>query len=310
MKLSVIIPIYNAAASIAELVHQLKIVLRDISHEIIMVNDGSTDATDGIAKQLAQSTPGVKLISLRKNFGEHNAVLCGLNFSEGDYSVIIDDDFQNPPEEIRKLLAEIEEGAWDVVYSKYDSKRHRFWRNAGSWLHNKIANFLMPKPKDLYLSSFKIISREIVSEIIKYKGPYPYIDGLILRVTSNIGSIKVRHSFRRNGHSNYTLKKLLRLHMNMFINFSVKPLRMFTVMGILVFLSGFTLAVYFTLTRYLVGEIPGWTSTVVFILLFSGFQAVFLGLVGEYIGKLYLDQNKTPQWAIKRMVEHAEKISA
>ncbi len=299
MKLSVIIPVYNGGQTIVSLIEQVSIDLAGIDYEVILVNDGSHDNSENKCEELVSAYYNLKFISLRKNFGEHNAVLCGLNFSEGEYAVIVDDDFQNAPVEILKLISEIEKG-YDVVYSSYAKKQHSFLRNFYSWITNIVANFLISKPKDLYLSSFKIIRKEVVEEIIKYKGPFPYIDGLILRVTDNISSVNVEHSKRAFGQSNYTLTKLFSLYLNMFINFSIKPLRIFTVTGILIFLLGIIMSVFFIVEKLTHNEPPGWTSTVLIVLLFSGFQIIFLGLIGEYLGKLYLDQNNTPQWVIKR----------
>lgn len=298
MNLSVIIPVYNAEKSIQALVNEVQTLHTDKT-EIILVNDGSNDNSEAICEQIANEQSNIKFISLRKNFGEHNAVLCGLNFAEGNYSVIIDDDFQNPPSQISKLLNEIEKG-YDVVFSKYYDKRHSLIRNLMSSLNNKVANLLMNKPKELYLSSFKIIHKDVVREIIKYKGPFPYIDGLILRTTNNISSVLVEHDKRTIGKSNYTIKKLFSLYLNMFLNFSIKPLRIFTVSGFVIFLLGVFLSFYFIVSKLSSQEVPGWTSTVLLILLLSGFQIIFLGLIGEYLGKQYMDQNNTPQWVIKK----------
>jgi undecaprenyl-phosphate 4-deoxy-4-formamido-L-arabinose transferase len=297
----VVIPVYNAEKSIERLISQLYIDLKGIDFEVVLVNDGSRDNSEKICSGLAEANPSVKFISLRKNFGEHNAVLCGLNFVEGEYAVIIDDDFQNPPSEIAKLLTEIEHG-YDVVYSKYHQKRHNIFRNCCSSIHNSISNFLIDKPSDLYLSSFKIISKEVVDEIVKYKGPFPYIDGLVMRTTDNISSVYVHHAERAEGKSNYTVAKLFSLYMNMFINFSIKPLRIFTLAGTFIFALGLILAIYFISSKFMYWQVPGWTSTILIILLFSGFQIIFLGLIGEYMGKQYLDQNNTPQWVIKKRV--------
>jgi glycosyltransferase involved in cell wall biosynthesis len=299
MKLSVVIPVYNSESSIRELIAELTRNLNGVSSEIILVNDASADQSEMACEQAAREYDNVKCFSLRINFGEHNAVMCGLNYAEGEYCVIIDDDFQNPPAEILKLLAEIEKG-YDVVYSKYHRKMHSVYRNIGSWVNNKVANLLMQKPKDLYFSSFKIIRREVVTEMIKYRGPFPYIDGLVIRTTNNITSVFVEHSERFNGTSNYTFRKLFSLYLNMFLNFSVKPLRIFTISGIFIFILGVLLSGYFIFLKISSQELPGWTSTVTLILLLSGFQIIFLGLIGEYLGKLYMDHNNTPQWVIKQ----------
>lgn len=301
MKLSVIIPVYNAEKTIAELVKQLFISLSNVDFECVLINDGSGDSSEKVCEQLAANNKGIKFISLRKNFGEHNAVLCGLNYSKGDYAVIIDDDFQNPPSEILKLLSEAEKG-FDVVYSKYHDKKHSIFRNVSSFINSAVAGYLIDKPKGLYLSSFKIINRGVIDEIVKYKGPFPYIDGLIFRTTNCISNVYVEHNKRKEGKSNYTYRKLFSLYLNMFLNFSIRPLRVFTVSGLIIFLIGLILSVYFVVDKYIYNEPPGWTSTAIFIIMFSGFQIVFLGLIGEYLGKQYLDQNNTPQWVVKKIV--------
>lgn len=299
MKLSVVIPVYNAAATIARLVDEVFMHYADILQEIILVNDCSADNSGEVCNMLAERYTNVVAISLRKNSGEHNAVMCGLNYVTGDCVVIMDDDFQNPPTEVYKLYQEIQKG-YDVVYSRYDDKRHSFFRNAGSWFNNLIAGWLIDKPHGLYLSSFKIIHRDVVSEIIKYKGPFPYIDGLILRATSSISSVAVQHANRTYGKSNYNLTRLVSLYLNMFVNFSIRPLRILIFMGLALFIVGVLLLIAFVIEKLSNPHIPiGWTAIATLIITFSGFQILFLGVMGEYVGKQYLDQNSTPQWVIK-----------
>ncbi|HCQ17176.1 MAG TPA: glycosyltransferase, partial [Cryomorphaceae bacterium] len=199
--LSVIVPIFNSADTLPALCKAVMDELSGIDYEIILVNDGSTDQSEQVATVLAQTHLPVRLISLRKNFGEHNAVMCGLNKCVGDYAVIIDDDLQNPPSEIRKLLITTQTGGYDVVYARYDQKKHSFWRNKLGKMNNYLAGRMFKKPKGLYLNSFKIISRGVIDEIIKYTGPFPYIDGLIFRCTHNIGAATVVHEARHKGHS-------------------------------------------------------------------------------------------------------------
>jgi len=300
MKVSVCIPVYNGAGTISELVHAVfASVGRYCETEIILVNDKSKDDSDTICKKLTSESENIKYISLRKNYGEHNAVMCALNFSTGDFVVIVDDDFQNPPEEIIRLVEVAKTGA-DVVYSKYYSKKHHTFRNIGSSFNDKVSNWLLDKPKGLYLSSFKVISRSIVEEITKYNGPTPYIDGLILRVTDNITSVYVSHNKRKEGKSGYTFKKLISLWLRMFINFSIKPLRIFSVFGVIVTTLAFFASVIFIIQKIYNPELDfGWTSLMVSILFFSGIQIVFLGLIGEYVGKHYLQSSGSPQWTIK-----------
>jgi glycosyltransferase involved in cell wall biosynthesis len=303
MELSVIVPVYNSEKTINDLMLELNNILSGIEFEVILVNDGSKDRSEEICKDLATRFDHVTFISLRRNYGEHNAVMCGLNHVSGKYTVIIDDDFQNPPKEIIKLLDEIRKG-YDVVYSKYKTKKHSLFRNLGSKFNDLVANFLLEKPRHLYLSSFKIINKEVVEEITKYRGPFPYIDGLILRVTDNITSVYVDHSDRKIGRSNYNFKRLLLLYLNMFVNFSIMPLRVFTMTGVVVFILGVLLSIFIVIRKLMNPNFPaGWTSLALAIVTFSAFQIIFLGLLGEYLGKQYLDQNKTPQWTIKQIVK-------
>jgi polyisoprenyl-phosphate glycosyltransferase len=309
MKISVVIPVYNAAATIGSLVEDVKKSLPGYETEVILVNDGSKDQSEKICEDLARKDPFVRFVSLRKNSGEHNAVLCGLNYVSGEYAAIIDDDYQNPPTEIIKLINKIREGNYDVVYSSYSYKKHSLLRNLGSRVNDRIATILLNKPKGLYLSSFKVIHKDIIREITKYKGPHPYIDGLILRVTDNIATTEVEHHNRKEGRSSYTLTKLLSLYLNMFLNFSVKPLRVFTLAGTFVFILGVILAILVILEKYLYGGAPqGWTFNAVIILTMSGFQVMFLGILGEYLGKLFLLQNGTPQYTIKKVIVDSREV--
>jgi undecaprenyl-phosphate 4-deoxy-4-formamido-L-arabinose transferase len=303
MKLSIVIPVYNGAKTIHKLVVEVRKVLSEYHPEIILVNDGSVDNSEQVCENIVSTFPDVTAISLRKNFGEHNAVMCGLNYVTGDYAAIIDDDFQNPPSEIKKLLDEAQKG-FDVVYSKYKSKKHHFLRNIGSRFNDRMATILLEKPKGLYLSSFKVISKPMIDEIISYHGPFPYVDGLIFRSTGNISSVYVEHSKRAEGRSNYTFRKLVSLYLNMFVNFSIKPLRAFILMGFIIFLIGLIMAILFVIEKIQHPDIPaGWTSIAILIILFSGFQIIFLGVLGEYLGKQYLHQNGYPQWSIKKFIK-------
>ena len=302
MKISICIPVYNSESTIERLVFAIEHELPTHDLEFVLVNDASMDKSEGVCTALAVRNPSVRFISLRRNFGEHNAVMCALNHITGDCAVIIDDDFQNPPSEIIHLISELNKG-YDVVYSQFDKKEHNRLRNLGSNFNDIIATWLLNKPKNLYLSSFKAMRRDLVEEIIKYQGPFPYVDGLILSVTDNISKVTVQHNSRTEGRSNYTLKKLTSLWLNMFINFSIKPLRIFTLIGLLVSGASLLLSLYFNVERLRNPELQaGWASIIVAIMFFSGTQIVFLGLIGEYIGKHYLTANKMPQWTIKKRV--------
>jgi len=308
IKLSIVIPVYNGANTIGDLVSELTRELAAYRTEIVLVNDGSKDDSESVCRAIALRNHNVVFISLRKNFGEHNAVICGLGRATGDYAIIIDDDFQNPPDQIHKLIGEIRKG-YDVVYAQYVKKAQGWHRNLGSWLNDRVATFLLNKPRDLYLCSFKIIAKNVVREIVKYAGPFPYIDGLLLRVTDNIGTVLVDHQHRVQGKSNYTFKKLISLFLNMFFNFSIQPLRFFTFSGFIIFIVGVFLTVLFVIEKLIDPTVSaGWTSIALLILVCSGFQIVFLGLMGEYLGKLYLDQNGMPQSVIKSIFARGKEI--
>jgi glycosyltransferase involved in cell wall biosynthesis len=309
MTLSVCIPVYNGAESIGPLVEEVGRTLSGIDHEVILVNDGSSDNSDVVCREITKSRSNVTYICLRRNFGEHNAVLCALTFCKGDFAAIIDDDFQNPPAEIVTLLNEAKKG-YDVVYSKYHKKKHSPLRNLGSWFTNRVATALIRKPKNLYLSSFKVIARPLIEEITKYHGPFPYIDGLILRATSSVSSVYVEHHQRSGGRSNYNLARLVSLWLNMFVNFSIRPLRMISVLGISASCISLVLAVMFLIEKIRDPGTPaGWASIAILVLFLGGIQTFSLGIIGEYIGKNYLDRNGTPQWTIKTIVRSCAESS-
>ena len=290
--LSVVIPVYKGAKTIAHLVETLQAELRQYDFEIILVNDGSPDDSEKVCKTLATENSNLKFYSLRKNFGEFNAVMCGLNHVEGKYAVIIDDDFQNPPSEIIKLVEKAQVENLDVVYSFYAEKKHHFFRNFGSWLVNRLTTSLLQKPADLYLSSFKLINFEVIQEIIKYKGPYPYIDALIFRVTNNVGKIQVQHNARMEGESNYTIKRLITLFMTILFGYSILPVRIILSLGILSLVFSILL-----ILLYLFRVIPDWGIAI--FIFFGGVQLTSLGVIGEYVSKAFLSQNQTPQYIEK-----------
>lgn len=303
-KLSIVIPVYNSQETIGQLIDKIVKNLKDYDIEIVLVNDYSSDKSHEICLQKYKTYPQIiRYLKLSRNFGEHNAVMAGLNYSKGDYAVIMDDDFQNPPEEVVRIIDYMSKNKFDVLYTYYGDKKHSRFRNLGSWFNDKVGNIILKKPKDLYLSSFKCISRFIVDEIIKYKGPYPYIDGLILRATRNIGKIKVLHNASKKSKSGYTIGKLVSLWLNMFINFSAVPLRISFLIGCSLTAFGVLLLLFFVIDMYFwhhEGMWPaGWASLLVSIITFSGTQLISIGLLGEYIGKSYLTVNNTPQFIIR-----------
>jgi undecaprenyl-phosphate 4-deoxy-4-formamido-L-arabinose transferase len=301
--LSVVIPVYRAARTIGPLVHELvETLAAQYTLEVVLVNDASPDASAAVCRSLAANLPCVKFLNLSRNFGEHNAVMAGLRHASGDYIVIMDDDFQNPPCEVPRLVDEIQKG-YDVVYSHYQVKQHHALRNLASRANDWCAAILLDKPRDLYLSSFKALSRFVVDELVKYDGPYPYIDGLILRFTRHYSRVRVAHQPRREGRSGYTLRKLFALYLNMFTHSSILPLRLASYAGLLAAIAGLLLAVVFIIDRLYHPDVPaGWASVIVSLFIVGGVQLFALGMIGEYLGRLYLTQNGRQQYVIREKV--------
>lgn len=299
--LSIVIPVYNGATSIERLTRELARLNVDGGVELVLVNDCSPDNSWEVIQRLVKERPmPIVAVDLARNFGEHNAVMAGYAASSGQYVINIDDDFQNPPSEVVKLLeyAQAHTG-YDVVYTKYARKRHNFFRNLGSRFNDRVANFLLDKPKGLYLSSFRCVNRFLCDGIQEYTGPYPYIDGIILERTQRIGTLEVTHAPRQEGSSSYTLRKLVRLWLFMFVNFSVMPLRVASVVGILFSVAGFLLAMYVVYESVAHGNPPGWASISAGILVFGGIQLLMLGLIGEYLGRLFMMQKGKPQYVVR-----------
>jgi glycosyltransferase involved in cell wall biosynthesis len=301
-RVSIVIPVYNSEGSIERLCRELIAALvLGWNMEIILVDDGSKDGSASICRRLHEEFPGViSCVMLSRNFGEHNAVMAGLNFATGDYCVIMDDDFQNPPAQVEALLREAAKG-FDVVYTRYAAKKHSGWRNLGSSFHNRMATWALGKPKDLYLSSFKLLSRFVVQEVIQYTGPDPYLDAIILRITSNVGTITVNHEARKDGVSGYTFRKLVALWSNMMVAFSVYPLRVIGLFGFMMLLIGATYGGY----TLLASTIPGFTDPSdldqlqASLWFFRGSTLVVISIVGEYVGRIHRHLNAAPQFIIR-----------
>src|SRR6516164_4077102 len=280
--LSIVIPIYNGSSSIAELIGALEELPIPGGHEIVLVNDGSPDNSLEVCRALVdKARVPITLVNLARNFGEHNAVMAGLRQASGAYVITMDDDLQNPPEEVVRLWRHARDNGYDVVYSYYGEKQHSFWRNCGSYFANWCADRVLDKPRGLYLSTFRCMSAFTVKAVLEHTGPFPFIDGLITQVTQNIGRLKVVHLPRVKGRSNYTLRRLLRLFLSMLLNFSVMPLRIATLVGVCMTLLGVLGFLAVLIEALSVGNPRGWASLMASVLVLAGVQLAMLGLIGE-----------------------------
>lgn len=307
--LSVVVPVYNGAATVGGLVDALRALEIAGGLEIVLVVDGSPDNSLDVCKKLA-AAPGapVVVVSLSRNFGEHNAVMAGLARARGAYAITMDDDLQNPPGEVRRLFECARDGGYDAVYTYYAEKQHEAWRNLGSRFTNWCADRLIDKPPGLYLSSFRCISAFVRERIVaSYEGPYPYVDGLVFQVTQNVGRLQVEHLARIEGRSNYTLRRLLRLWLSMFLNFSVMPLRLATLFGLGFGALGAVGAGVVIVEAILSDKPPqGWASLMVAVLVLAGVQLVLVGLIGEYLGRMFLAVNRKPQYLVREVFSRGD----
>lgn len=303
---SIVIPVYNGEKTVGRLVDSLVKSLNGFCRsEIILVNDGSKDDSENVCIALHEKYSGqVKFYSLAKNFSQDNATMAGLKAAKGDLAVVMDDDLQNPVSEVLKLVDFACLNDFDVVYTYYKEKKHSLFKNMGSKFNDLVANIMLKKPKNLYLSTFKIINRLILDEITKYDGPFPYVEGLILRSTDHIGQMEALHEERTEGKSGYTLKKLFALWVRTFVNFSILPLRFLTIFGFIVAFLGFVFGFWTVIQRIMDPNWPAGYATLIFLVtFFSGIQLIGLGITGEYLGRLFLLQNKKPQYVVRKRFE-------
>src|SRR5215813_13232448 len=303
MQLSIVVPVYRSATCLPELARRVRyeVGAHFDGYELILVNDGSPDESWEVIVQLAREYDFVTGVNLRRNVGQDNAIMAGLNVAAGEVVVIMDDDLQHDPGDIRRLYDRLQDG-FDVVYAHFGRKRQALWKNIGSWFNDRFAIVVLGKPKEIYMSPYKALRREVVDEIIKYGGPYPYVDGLIFTVTSNITEVPATHYPRFAGKGNYNLVKSIGVWLKLATGFSVIPLRMVTFLGGIISVFSFLLAFYFVLETVLLKQAPsGWPSVIVAILFIGGVQLIGIGAVGEYIGRIFITQNQRPQFTVKEI---------
>ncbi|MCD7763080.1 MAG: glycosyltransferase family 2 protein [Lachnospiraceae bacterium] len=310
MKISFVIPCYNSSKNIEGVLKEIRDAMAarpEVEYEVVLVNDCSPDNTAAVIRELAKKDAHVIAVDLAKNVGQPNAMLAGFHYVSGDYIMTSDDDGQTPVGRVFDFLEEIEKG-YDVVCARYTERNQpSFFRRLGSSLNRGMSDWLIAKPKGVYMSAFFMARRFVVDEMIRYQQPYAYTSGLILRVTQNVGNIDVEQRLRSSGSSGYTVSKLLRLWMNGFTAFSIKPLRVATAVGMTLSMLGF-LAALITVIRKLVvpGIQVGWSSLIAVNLFIGGLILFFMGLIGEYIGRIYMCINETPQYVVKEVTRLEE----
>ncbi len=310
---SFVIPCYRSELTLPKVVNEIQDSIQDLNqkgknydYEIILVNDCSPDDTFSVIRELCAGNRKIKGVNLSKNFGQHAALMAGFHQVKGDVMVCLDDDGQTPANEVGKLLDEIEKGS-DVVYAKYEHKKHSVFRNFGSRVNEEMARIMLGKPKDLYVSSYFAAKRFVVEEMKKYTNAYPYVIGLVLRTTKRISNVTVNHREREIGTSGYTFGKLIGLWFNGFTAFSVKPLRLATVIGCTCSAAGFLYGIYTVIKKLVNPDVPmGFSSLMAAIVFLGGMTMVMLGLVGEYIGRMYISMNNSPQFVIREMINDEE----
>lgn len=305
-KISFVIPCYRSALTIEHVVAEIEEVmekLQEYTHEIVLVNDASPDDTFEVIKKIVTAHKHIKGINLAKNFGQHGALMAGFHYVSGDIIVCLDDDGQTPANEVDKLLNKMEEG-YDVIYAKYEHKQHSAFRNMGSKVNELMTRFMLGKPKELYISSYFAAKRFVVEEMLRYENSYPYVIGLVLRATKNIANVNVNHREREIGHSGYTLGKLMGLWFNGFTAFSVKPLRIATIIGCGCAFLGFLYGIYTIVKKFINPAVPlGFSSLMAALMFVGGMLMIMMGLIGEYVGRIYICMNSAPQYVIREMLE-------
>ncbi len=306
-KVSFVIPCYRSEKTLPSVINEIvETVTGKLDYEIVLVNDCSPDNTFDVIKQLCQNNPNITGINFSQNFGQHAALMAGMRQTSGEVVVCLDDDGQTPANEVFKLLDKLDEG-YDTVYARYGNKKHSMLRNLGSKVNSVMTEQMLSKPKKLFISSYFAVKRFIVDKMLEYNNPFPYVIGLVLRATKNITNVDVNHRSREAGQSGYTFKKLISLWVNGFTAFSVKPLRIATFGGVMVAIAGFAFLIYTIVNKIINPDVLlGWSSIMAVMLMLGGLILLVLGMIGEYIGRIYICMNHSPQYVIKEIVKNEE----
>jgi len=313
-KVSFVIPCYKSENTIIEVVRDIKSVIEtrpnELDYEIILVNDNSPDNVWGVIGELSGKDNKIKGYKLSKNFGQYAALMAGYKKASGDIIISLDDDGQTPAAGAIALIDKINEG-YDVVFGRYIKRRDNSFRRFGTYINKKMSESLIGKPKHIDVTSYYAMTRYVAESMIQYDNPYPYIAGLIFRTTHNCANVDIQHEYRTEGKSGYTLSKLLSLWLNGFTSFSVKPLRVATVLGLICSAIGFLVIVYTLIERFFINpDIPaGYSALASMILFIGGITLIMLGVIGEYIGRMYISLNKSPQYVIKDSTTGTEDLT-
>lgn len=306
---SFVIPCYRSSQTIGRVVEEIDTAMKaltEYSYEIVLVNDASPDDTFEVIRGLCAGRRDICGVNLARNFGQHAALMAGFRHVRGDVVVCLDDDGQTPAAEVGKLLAGLEEG-YDVVYAKYAHKQHSIFRNFGSRINDRMTRIMLGKPKELYISSYFVMKKFVAEELVRYENPFPYVIGLVLRTTKKIANVEVTHREREVGTSGYTLGKLLGLWFNGFTAFSIKPLRVATVIGVASACGGFVYGIYTIVKKFVNPAVPvGFSAMMAALVFFCGLILMMLGLIGEYIGRIYISMNNSPQYVIRECVDERD----
>ena len=303
MLVSFIIPCYNSEKTLQSVVDEITSTMHNDNYEIILINASAPVHTFDVIRSICEEHENITGIDMAKNFGQHSALMAGFNFAQGDVIVCLDDDGQTPANEVYKLLDKINEG-YDLVYAKYKEKKHSGFRNFGSSVNKLMMECMLDKPKELFVSSYFAAKKFVIDEMKKYENAYPYVMGLAIRTTNKVCNVVVNHREREIGQSGYSLSKLWNLWINGFTSFSVKPLRMATYGGLFVAILGFSYILYVIINKLTNPLAPiGWSSTIAVNLLLGGMILLVLGMIGEYIGRIYICLNSSPQYVIRSIVK-------
>lgn len=308
--ISFVIPCYASEGSVALVMDEIRSVVAqrpEYDYEIVAVNDCSPDNVLSVLRQQAAQDRRVKVIDLAKNGGRHNALMCGCHYTTGDYVAFIDDDLQCPTDRFWDLLAPLESGECDVSIAKYPKKTQSGLKNFGSKVNDTVANWLLGKDKDLKFSNYSVMRRFVKDEVIRYTNPYPYLSGLMLRATSRVTNVVMEERERTIGVGHYNFKKSFALWMNSFTAFSVKPLRLATTLGVVCAFVGVITGIYTVIHKFLVPTVAvGYSSLMAAMLFLGGMIMFLLGLIGEYIGRIYISLNNSPQYVVRETLNVEE----